>query len=236
MSCHSRAGVWLLLPTGAKKWHLPVDGQLIQFLTHDEGFGVVIQPSAVGVRQLGAAGTSILAARISYTVTSDTRQTTPPYSTYYLPALPIHDGPILAEPIPSPDPHRLFPIRSNPRRRFLAFSLRTLRNLMNGHVSGLEAGLRGGEQSSLYKAVIAGEGRLGCNRRISGEVRPAWHLSYTDISIQGWLFLSLVVSYIVLGQRGKRHLCKQELSTDRVRADGLSLPSLRTSVNPVQNL
>lgn len=181
MSCHSRAGVWLLLPTGAKKWHLPVDGQLIQFLTHDEGFGVVIQPSAVGVRQLGAAGTSILAARISYTVTSDTRQTTPPYSTYYLPALPIHDGPILAEPIPSPDPHRLFPIRSNPRRRFLAFSLRTLRNLMNGHVSGLEAGLRGGEQSSLYKAVIAGEGRLGCNRRISGEVRPAWHLSYRHL-------------------------------------------------------
>ena len=60
----------------AKKWHLPVDGQLIQFLTHDEGFGVVIQPSAVGVRQLGTAGTSILAARISFTVTNDTRQPT----------------------------------------------------------------------------------------------------------------------------------------------------------------
>ena len=92
MSCHSRTGVWLLLPTGAKKWHLPVDGQLIQFLTHDEGFGVVIQPSAVGVRQLGTAGTSILAARISYTVTSDTRHP-PPYPT----TSPIHDRPIPAE-------------------------------------------------------------------------------------------------------------------------------------------
>ena len=32
---------------------------------------------------------------------------------------------------------------------------------MNGHVSGLETGVGGGEQSSLYKAVIAGEGGLG---------------------------------------------------------------------------
>ena len=77
MSCHSRTGVWLpYYQPQAKKWHLPVDGQLIQFLTHDEGFGVVIQPSAVGVRQLGTAGTSILAARISFTVTNDTRQPT----------------------------------------------------------------------------------------------------------------------------------------------------------------
>lgn len=79
---------------------------------------------------------------------------------------------MIAQSQPSPDPHRLFPIRSNPRRRFFAFSLqRALRNLMNGHVPGLEAGVGGGEQSSIDKAVIvARETRgLGCNRRISGD-------------------------------------------------------------------
>ena len=53
------------------------------------------------------------------------RHPSPHTTILYLIYLPlIHDGPILAQPIPSPDPHRLFPIRSNPRRRFLAFSLR----------------------------------------------------------------------------------------------------------------
>ena len=199
MSCHSRAGVWLLLPTGAKKWHLPVDGQLIQFLTHDEGFRVVIQPSAVGVWQLGAAATSIVAARISYTVTSDTRHPTPPYSTYCLPTHSWWPNPSRAD-TESWSPSAVSDTIKSPSPLFGFFIARALRNLMNGHVSGLEAGVGGGEQSSLYKAVIAREEDLGSkqleNRRISGDMWSATSLApITDISTQGWLFLSLVVSY-----------------------------------------
>ena len=133
---------------------MPVDGQLIQFLTHDEGFGVVIQPSAVGVRQLGTAGTSILAARISYTVTNDTRHPTPHHTLL----LPIHDGPIPAKPMYRVlIPIGCFRYDQIPVPAFSRFPIAShiTKCLMNGHVSGLEAGVGRGEQSSLDEAVIA---------------------------------------------------------------------------------
>ena len=102
--------------------------------------------------------------RISHTVTNDTRHPTPQITT-----LPHSWS---AQSQPRPDPHRLFPIRSNPRPGFLAFSLRARYEIpshstarMNGHVSGLETRLWGREQSEEYRAVIKG----GDDKKITEE-------------------------------------------------------------------
>ena len=135
--------------------------------------------------------------RISHTVTNDTRQPTPQITT-----LPHSWS---AQSQPRPDPHRLFPIRSNPRPGFLAFSLRARYEIpshstarMNGHVSGLETRLWGREQSEEYRAVIKGgdDKKITEESPITCEVCSA-HLQ-TSLPKQGWLFLlSLLVSYLL---------------------------------------
>ena len=210
MSCHSRAGVWLLLPTPSKKG--PVDGQLIQFLTHDEGFGVVIQPSAVGVRQLGSAATSIPAPPVSATL-SPTTPVSPHHPTiYYYWDASTHSW----SPNPPPadtkswSPSAVSDTIKSPSPLFGFFIARITKvdhhtppSCMNGHVSGLEEGLRGGKQSPQLKAVKdegLDEAALelnGSNRRISCDKWSAWQPKHQQTSLhKADCSYPLVVSHI----------------------------------------
>ena len=134
--------------------------------------------------------------RISHTVTNDTRQPTPQITT-----LPHSWS---AQSQPRPDPHRLFPIRSNPRPGFLAFSLRAryethLTLAQEDEWSCFRTGNASLRKRAVWGVQSGNQGRWWQkdNRRISNHVRSVFS-PLTDISTQGWLFLlSLLVSYLL---------------------------------------
>ena len=193
MRCHSRPGYDSYYQAGAKKWHLPVDSQLIQFLTHDEGFGVVVRPSAVGVRQLDSDG-----PHPSYQPHCHQRHPSSHTTDYYF--TPFMIGPIPAE---TRSPSAVSDTIKSPSRLFGFFVAGTLRNPISLYCLDEWSCFRTGN-ASLRKRTVWGvqSGNQGRwwqkdNRRISNHVRSVFS-PLTDISTQGWLFLlSLLVSYLL---------------------------------------